>query len=251
MITKFKDWMWSQFPEYWHDNDTNKDVNGQGTAERLLETMGLEIDEEIVDKIDAYLDLLNAQETPEEFLVHISDALGNPPNVFLDVVKYRNILSYIVSVYKVKGTIKGYEAFFNLLGYDIVITEYPPVTVTFDNSHDYDEEDELNPSFYDSSCEPCSYYTIEFTTQDDDLLSPAPITEEILQKLRDAVYFVEPINAVLLSTTFAINLAEDVNLSIEENMVVQMLTDDNYDNSELFDDGSEFDDNENVIVFSF
>ena len=98
MITKFTTWLWEQFPSYWHDNDTNIDVNGQGTAERLLCVMGQEIDDEVVAKIDDYLDLLNAQITPDEFLDHISDVLGNPPKMFNNTAQYRNILSYIVSV---------------------------------------------------------------------------------------------------------------------------------------------------------
>ena len=52
MNTKFITWLWDQFPSYWNENDSNKDVNGQGTAERLLCVMGMEVDDNVVAKID-------------------------------------------------------------------------------------------------------------------------------------------------------------------------------------------------------
>lgn len=253
MITQFATWLWEQLPSFWHDNDTNKDSNGQGTAERLLECMGLELDEEVVAKIDDYLELLDAQLAPEDFLDHIADCLGNPPDVFGDVTKYRNLLSYIVSVYKIKGTAQGYEVFYNLLGFSVTITEYTNVSGLYDNSVFFDQPDTTEIQNYDTTeCEPCSDYEIVFTAQFPDTSSPDPLDGGALEKLADAVNFVEPINANLIFTQYLIPITDIFDLVFSEVIEVFTITSLDYDGTVETMDNSEYYDNpDEELVFSY
>ena len=115
----FQTFTQDRLPDYFRRNDTYVDENGDGLLMRYLSIFGDEIDQEIIPTIECYLNIIDAQNCDPQYLTHLSDVLGNPPDIFGDDDKYRNLLSYICSVYKIKGTKKAYELFFSLLGFDI------------------------------------------------------------------------------------------------------------------------------------
>ena len=119
MNVLFKNFLFKRLPTYFKRFDSNKDLQGRGTLERYMGILGEELDEEIVPLIENYLDVVDAQVSPERFLIHLSDTLGNPPDISQNLAEYRNILSFIVSYYKIKGTEAAYQLFFSLLGFNI------------------------------------------------------------------------------------------------------------------------------------
>lgn len=230
-------------PNYIKQNDTYKDANGMGLFERYFALFGENLDEEKCEQIENYLNIIDPQISPEKFLNHISDSLGNPPDVFQDIEQYRNLLTYIVSIYKVKGTIIGYEIFFSLLGFNIEIYEIPLLNTTsnYDQDGTYDlGEDNL----YDQNvCRPCSFYTIKFYyTNNSEVLS-----SNTLGLLREAITFNEPINAKLKSLVIVLNLEDTQEITIVDfSTDITLESIPAYDNEHLYDEeiptGTTFDD---------
>lgn len=248
MNTIFKDFIFQRLPSYFKRYDTNKDVNGKGTLERYLEIFGEELDEEIIPLLENHLSIVDSQNCSEEFLIHISDTLGNPPDINLDLQQYRNILSFIVSHYKLKGTVKGYEFFFNLLNFDIAIVEIPYNEAFYDNGEIYDTPTLLEDYHYDNQCPTCSYYTIEFANKADSNNNIAPITPGQLNDIRLAIDFNEPINAKLLSLMQSVALVDNINACIQEEVIINTITTIEYDDSLLYDDNEMYDENGAVLV---
>lgn len=203
----FKDYMFSLLPWYFKKNDTFKDNDNKGLLERYLSIFGQEIDEEIIPKIECYMNIIVAQECESRFLIHLSDVLGNPPDVFNNETQYRNLLAYIVSIYKIKGTKAAYELFFGLLGFTIELVELSVTNAEsqYNNDGSYDTGD--SDSIYDQTkCSPCSDYDITFFPKD---LTNLVLSSDTLDALNDAIDFNEPINATLNNLTFAI-MVEDI-----------------------------------------
>jgi hypothetical protein len=240
MNVLFKVFLFDKLPAYFRRNDSNKDLQGQGTLERYMGILGSELDEEIIPLIENYLDIVDAQITPERFLVPLSDSLGNPPDISQNLDEYRNILSYIVTYYKIKGTEAAYQLFFSLLGFNVTITEIEPIDILYDINLLYDEDDIL---LYDSQCPTCSCYLIEFSNVADSNNNINPITPETIALLHEAIEFNEPINACLDSLTHNIVLLDDLSLCIKENLIVNTIGNNLYDDSLLYDDGNTYDDN--------
>ena len=221
----FKDFLFNTLPDYYYINDSNKDGNNEGTLQRYLSVLGLELDDEIVPALENFINEMDAETASNDLLNYISDSLGNPPDIFLDEEKYRLILKFIINVYKIKGTKKSYELFFSMLGFNINITEFAPLEKKL-----YDElllnydEDGIN---YDMGCETCSEYEILFTSSTNPL---SPLDQTTLSKLRSIVPFVEPINADLRGLVFGISITEDVNFCIEQEVKFTALETKSYDN---------------------
>lgn len=212
----FSVWMFARLPAYFKNNDTYKDANGEGILERYLATLGYELDENIVSQIPCYLKIIDPTECQEIFLSHISDVLGNPPDIFNDITLYRKLLNYIVAVYKIKGTIAAYQLFFSLLGYNVTITEVEPIN----SESEYDIEGEydtgLPESLYDNSrCNPCSTYHIRFYPKD---INNLVLTPDLVERLKVGIEFNEPINAYLNTFTFAISLEDGIEVGLTDDM---------------------------------
>ena len=103
----FQTFIQDRLPDYFRRNDTYVDENGDGLLLRYLSIFGDELDQEVIPTIECYLNIIDAQNCDAQYLTHISDVLGNPPDIFGDDDMYRNLLSYICSVYKIKGTKKS------------------------------------------------------------------------------------------------------------------------------------------------
>ena len=95
-------------PPYYHIADSYKDSTNRGLLVRLLETLCEDADDEIVPKIEHFLDIRDIDITDGKFLVHLAEFYGNPPNTLHDN-DYRTLLKYITALYKIKGTIKAFE----------------------------------------------------------------------------------------------------------------------------------------------
>jgi len=205
----FRTYLFSLLPVFFKKEDSYKDQNDKGLLERYLSVLGTELDAEVVPAIHCYLNAIDAQLCKEKFLNHISDSVGNPPDIFQDDAIYRNLLSYIVTFYKIKGTIKSYKLFFAILGFDVEIEELPHQDDDsyYDSEAGYDTGEER--SRYDmNACLICYYYNIKIKPLDP--AQPLVISTSTLNKLREVIYFNEPINCVL--GTFTSTLDVNTNL---------------------------------------
>ena len=219
-----------RLPDYFRRNDTYVDSSGDGLLMRYLSIFGDEIDQEIIPTIECYLNIIDAQNCDAQYLTHISDVLGNPPDIFGDDDKYRNLLSYICSVYKIKGTKKAYELFFSLLGFDIDLYEIPlnDNVLNYDSAGEYDTD-----MIYDQSkCSPCSFYDITFYPKDPNNYT---FTADLIAKLRAAIKFNEPINAKLRYLTLGIRFTDSIGIKLNDSSTYIV------DEVNIYDVGNEYD----------
>lgn len=222
--------------DYFYEEDTYKDLYGEGTLTRYLGMLGAEIDENVIPYIDCLLNIIDPQTADSKFLIHITETLGSPPDVTFDEQSFRNLLSYIVSIYKVKGTKKSYELFFAILGYDIKLYELPSKDKInkYDNLGQYDGD-----IIYDNdSCQSCSQYDITIYPRDIN----KELTKDILERINRAIEFIEPINAKLRYIKLGYSFEDTMNINITENIdtTTETITiydlDKKYDNGEIYDD---------------
>lgn len=209
---RFKDWVFNRFPTPYRDKDTYKDSQGKGLLERYLTNFGIEYDDEMVLFIHDFMDILNVNLTPEKFLPFIGYTLGSPPTLGLDVDgnnAQRKFLSYLVSLYKIKGTAQSYNLLFNLLGLECTIILFPKNTnKKYDTLKIYD--DPTNTIQFDLSCEPCQEYSINYWNKYDDPLVPTinTIPSTIIDTLQSIICFVQPIDCKLKLLNHAIQFQE-------------------------------------------
>lgn len=203
----FKQFFKDIISSYIIQNDTYRDENDEGIFERYMALFGESLDEEQARHIDDYLKIIDASLCDEKYLAHISDVLGNPPDIFKSVEQYRNLLSYITNVYKVKGTVRGYKLFFYILGFDVEITNLQPVSNAlqydtgkrYDDGHKYDEE----------GCQSCSFYTINIKRIDG---SQYLLDANTIELFKNAIEFNEPINAKLSKFLVTVTLEDELNI---------------------------------------
>lgn len=227
----YQNFIVNQLPEYFRRNDSYKDKNGDGLLTRYLSVFGDEIDQEIIPSIECYINNIDASIAEGKFLTHISDVLGNPPDIFGNENIYRNLLSYICSVYKIKGTKLAYELFFSLLGFTIDLIEIEPnkAIYHYDDGGIYDDG-----LIYDSGqCEPCSYYDIIFYPKD---YNNYVFTNDLILKLRAAIKFNEPINAKLRYLTLGIRINDSLNINMIDGNTTNI-----QDIASIYDVGNEYD----------
>lgn len=219
------------FGHYYKVNDTNKDGAAKGTLERFIETFGEYLDENTIIDLEKVIDIVDSTTTPSQLLSHISDTLGNPPDLFLDEGIYRNILQYILSVYKIKGTEESYQLLFSMMGFNVILVQNPTVAAIYDSGLFYDDSE-----LYDDSCPTCSTYSITFT---DANLAPGQIgiiDQVTLDKLQQAIQFVEPINAVLESLVGASTPEEVIDICIDQTITMNLTSNSLYDAGIYYDD---------------
>ncbi|MAO08033.1 MAG: hypothetical protein CL596_04900 [Alteromonas sp.] len=208
--SSFKNWFFDLLPRYFKENDSYKNPQGHGLLERYLTIFGEDLDYNVIPKIELYLDIIDASICDEKYLIHLSDSLGNPPDVFKDTEIYRNLLQYIVTFYKIKGTIKSYKLFFAILGFDVEVEELPHQDddVFYDSGAIYDTGQEWHT--YDrNSCLICYNYNINiWPSNNRDLI----ISSDTLEKLREVIKFNEPLNARLGTFTSTITLNYSINV---------------------------------------
>ncbi len=244
---KFKDWFFSLLPFHFKLNDTYKDTNGEGILERFLRNPGDEIDEQVIPFIEGYIAATSLGGDPK-FLTHIAYTLGNPPDLWLgnDNTKYDLFLQHVVSIYKIKGTIKSYELMFLLLGYIVTIVEYPEyVPAAFDSGGEFD-----SGLYFDGKCPTCSDYSIFITPANVDCYNPQlyVITQQMIDLFWLIIKWLEPINAHLIEFTPLVTVCDDVNACIDEHVTAELYSVPGFDLGNDFDDGNEFEQYEGVMM---
>jgi len=236
MLPLFKTFFFDKLPSIFKRRDTNKDADplqlDRGTLERYLEIFGDELDLQVSDDIDDYLDIINPLISDSKFLNLNAYQVGNPPDIFQNEVLYRALLSNILAIYKVKGTFLSYEIFFKIMGFNVVITEIPLLTVIYDDNFTYDQTN-VN---YDEQCQTCSFYDIAFGTPNN-----APVSQTTLGILRRAIFFVEPINAVLGELIQLLAFEDELNYCPQENLTLTNITVLAYDAAITYDAASTYD----------
>ena len=244
-MVDFNTYFFDLLPHYFKSNDNYKDINNKGLLERYLGIFGVEIKDEIIPKLENYLINVDPYQCDEKFLNDISYTLGNPPDIFGNPTLYRKLLSTIISVYKIKGTIRSYKLFFSLLGFEIDIIEYPNKDLYYDDFNLYDTD-----ILYDTICQPCSFYSIVFWSKEDDCSIPLinPIDKPTLDKLKAIIFFNEPINAKLKDLIQNAKVCESVNACIQEKITLTVIRYNSYDDG-LFFDNSQIYDKSTILSF--
>ena len=206
MGTILKDFIIGLLPPYIIDNDSYKDGNQQGFVERFMEIFGEELDDEYYDNIEGIIDLIDPFNTPADFLDYIAFTLGDLPNISTTDDHYRNILSFIISIYRIKGTIQSFKSILTAAKvYTTVLTEIAPVGITYDNGGTYYYDDGV--TIYDDNCIPCSSYDLTLTGTD-------TLTAELYLKILNLIKLVEPINANLRNFTYNTELITEVLIAV-------------------------------------
>lgn len=236
----------NKFPPYFRNNDSYKNDDGEGLMQRFLQVPG-----EYMEFLEPYADnwVLNVRDIIScynEFVANHANTLGNPPNIFPgdpDYIRFRKFLWYIVSIYKIKGTLKSYQVLFEALGFSVELLEVPFTPSLWDYSSYPDEYNGLNPlqiallgleadvinwdEFnWDEVCQQCVYYYILVSnlTDDPENQTYAQITAEELENLLEIVALVEPIDAVLLGLMQSINIEELVGIDVDEEINITCQT---------------------------
>lgn len=194
-------YLFGLLPSYFKENDNNKDVNSEGTLERFLEIFCNEIDAEVKPFLEGTGILFNAENydnlpssDKNKFLIHLSDVLGNPPDIFNDVDKYKNLLRHIFEIYKYKGSTRSLNNFLALLDWQIF--DYFEIPGT-GNEYDIDLEYDGGCMFYDEACVSFSKYSLTITDLPGTTVK-SPTFEE-LEKLRVVIEnFIQPVNTILM-----------------------------------------------------
>lgn len=237
----FERFFFGLFPSYYKREDSNKDVNGEGTLERYINTFGIEIDEAVIPKIeDLVANVMDAVNCDAKFLNHIAYTLGNPPDVMNSEELYRKLLLNIVSIYKIKGTIPSYWYFFNLLGFRVWITEFDCVDHLYDAGFLYDEDPNIK---YDTYCCTCSEYTIGFSAATDSCVTNtySPLSQTALANLLKVIFFLEPINAKLRNLDYLIKFCDVFDYCYHDLLTWETRIYRQYDNGLLYDDAALYD----------
>lgn len=197
MITQFKEFFFNLLPpSYFKKYDSYKNSENQGLLERYLNTLGLELDLELVSFIEDFMDILDAEKTPNKFLPFLSGLVGYIPSFNTSPETYRRIISSALAIYQIKGTLRAMELVFNILRYNIfIIEELPLAKITYDNGNTYDHE----IAQYDSSCAYCSNYHLVISPIDP--VENFEITEDLLNLVKRITSFLQPINAKFAGAT--------------------------------------------------
>lgn len=252
MAFSFRDFFFGKLPIYYKINDTYKDINGEGLLERYLRIFGLEIDNNIKPKIDNYLDNIDPFTIDPQYLTTLGYTLGSPPDLTGNPNDYAKLIAYIISIYKIKGTLKAFQLLFALLGYNVTITEYPPSQQVY-----FDDGSLLDTGLtFDSGCPCCSDYSISVNS----LLNPGGgpcsspnffnITPALLPLFTQIVEFNAPIDAHLRSIINGGLVCENVIFCYTEDITFTVTSINTFDEGLLMDNGLTFDSNTIVSVTS-
>jgi phage tail-like protein len=250
-MVSFINYLFSKLPKYFKEQDTYKDQNDQGLLERYLSIFGLELDEQVYPLIQDYLNNVDPLQADSKFLSSIAFNLGNPPDFTQDEHEYRLLLSYAITIFKIKGTAQSYNLLFQLFGLTCTIVEIEaPELIRYDDNNLYD-----NSVIYDTECDGCTYYSLFYGSVNDDCVPPlfdATISESKVQRILDLIYFIEPINAKLLDLVRLYKICEDYETykvdgsntvinDINEEISICTYKANIYDSSELYDSSVEYD----------
>lgn len=202
----FSEYFKSLLPNYMIAEDSYQDSNREGFIVRFLKIFGYEINQYYYDKITQLPEEWSPLTlTHSSYLDYIAYALGDIPNFAKDEAGFRRLLTFITSIYKIKGRELSFKAILYPLGITVnTITNIALLAVNYDEPGiDYDET--YN---YDENCATCSEYDI-------DISSDLPLTSDLYLKILDLIKLVEPIGAKLRTLTYNTDPIEEVHITVE------------------------------------
>lgn len=162
---------------YFKQVDSYKDIDGKGLFERFLAIFGDDIDGILLPLLEDITSIINPAQSEDllnylmgldpnngKFLNHIAYTLNNPPDI-VDEGTFRKLLTYVLSLYKIRGTKRAIRYWGYLLGLDLQVVEIDSPVIKADSGYKYDSElitSEVSKEIpkYDSNCTTCSNYYI-------------------------------------------------------------------------------------------
>lgn len=192
-MSKLDPYFFKSLPSYFKENDTYVS-GGKGFLERYLDMFQV-IAEGYLPDIEAYPDLIDAQQTPDKFVTYLAENFGNPPDTFGDEDVYRDLLSSIIWINKNRGTKESIENFFALLGVTINITIELATYFRHDDGNQHDDPD----VHHDGFCYNCVNVSIDvidptFIISD---LNEATLTDPTRRIVQSILLYFLPINAIV------------------------------------------------------
>lgn len=238
--SNWKKWFYNKFPLYVRNNDTYIDNSGKGLFERFMGIFGEYIEDLEGDWENFLQKTRDLDECDDSLLPEIAWELGSPPNPLGDNIGLRRLLHYVVTLYKIKGTLECLQIILEILGYEVdIYVDYP------DNSHwDFKDEGNTmdNPLIWDDFnwddyCHTCVPYRILIWSSLDDQEEGDynDINIEDLEGLLEIISWVEPIDASLDSITHNIGYCEEAILDLEEEAILECFEFEYYDLAEWDD----------------
>lgn len=184
-----KDYFAGLLPDYILVNDSYKDGGGKGFVRRFVEILGEELDDYHLEKIESIsTEYVPSTVTNPVYLEYFATLIGDIPRVLTDDTQFARLIEFMLSIFKIKGTIKSYKSLLTALGHTTVtIEELEPSENLYDDPEIlYDDPEVL----YDESCATCSEYNVNITTSID-------LTGDNYKRVADCIALLEPINAKL------------------------------------------------------
>lgn len=190
-----KDLIFTLFGNYEKLIDSNK-VNGKGSFQRYNESLATEYDNELYSYIlNANDNIIIPSSLLSKFIPFWYLSFGIDFNISPELSVKRKLLKYIRNFYIVKGTTKGYDLLFRLLGLEVTLTEHE-TDYRLDN--DTMTFDDVNRTF-DLSCNSCSEFSIDISRIDG---TTTPLTDAELIGIQQIMYANTPINAIVRDIIF-------------------------------------------------
>lgn len=178
------------YNELYDSFDVREDINkieGRGLNQRYNEMLAEDLDVNVVSLVNNLIDNTIIPSTAQEkFIPYLESLLGLTKLVDSIAVR-RKLLSNILSIYKVKGTLQSYEILFKSLGFSDIALERLSKSFGFDSAVTFDDEFRRLDL---GKCFNCINYDIR-------LEGNVQLTEDLIDTIRRAVPLVEPIYAKL------------------------------------------------------
>lgn len=235
------DWWAKLMSSYIIENDSYKDENSEGLLQRVVKTMGEELDDNTVQFLQDFSDNLTPLLASDNLRTHLAYTVGRIPHKGFTEDQYKYLLACAVTIYKWKGTTNSYKALFILLGYFVEIFIDPTEDVLYDSGFEYDTD-----ILYDTYCETCVPYYILIAPLNQIIVGWTDISDEdkaaLLEFIESFKCWLEPINADfqgLIETYFVKEVASP---QITEDGVATLDHYTAYDDGLLYDDGETYDD---------
>lgn len=207
MAFNIKDIIFSKlYPSIDIREDINK-IDGKGLNQRYNEMLGDDLDQNLITRVTSLIDNTIVPSTAlTRFIPYLETLLGLEKLVD-DIPTRRKLLSNILSIYKVKGTLISYEILFNSLGFDSINLIRRNQSYGFDSSTTFDDRIR---TFDLGKCFNCIEYDIELT-------GDAQLTNDLIETIKNAVKIVEPIYARLNDIFYNGSNIENFVIFIEDN----------------------------------
>ena len=194
--------IWDKFEDYFAEKDSYKDSQGKGLLQRFLLVFGMELQTEIVPKLENLINEKDPETASDEFLSELAYSVGRPNDILQDIDKYRTLLTQIISIYQIKGTTKSYQLLFALFGLTAELVEHFPPDNAYDSGLIYDDDTEDAQVYDQTNCEVgCIDYSINYDNLPGQ--NVAPLSQQQEEDLRLMISdFIEPIDCNLRDLTY-------------------------------------------------